>query len=146
MRFIYNDGGRSNYFKGKAGDCVTRAIANATGLDYKVIYDAINDLAKTERTSKRKRGTSSARNGVYKNTIKKYLEKVLGWTWHPTMQIGQGCKVHLAADELPAGTLIVSLSKHLTCVKDGVIYDTYDCSRNENRCVYGYWTNTKVNA
>lgn len=146
MQFIYNDGGRNNYFKGKAGDCVTRAIANATGLDYKVIYDAINDLAKTERISKRKRGTSSARNGVYKSTIKKYLEKVLGWVWHPTMQIGQGCKVHLDADELPAGTLIVSVSKHLTCVKDGVIYDTYDCSRGGNRCVYGYWTKPKVNA
>ena len=139
MKFIYNDGGRSNYFKGSAGDCVVRAICNATGKDYKEVYEAINKLAKSERTGTRKRGVSSARNGVYKGTIKKYIEKVLGWVWTPTMQIGQGCKVHLEANELPSGVLIVSLSKHLTCVKDGVLYDTYDCTRDSNRCVYGYW-------
>lgn len=31
-------------------------------------------------------------------------------------------------------------SKHLTCVKDRVLYDTYDCSRDGTRCVYGYWS------
>ena len=29
------------------------------------------------------------------------LSRRLGWTWTPTMAIGQGCKVHLRADELP---------------------------------------------
>ena len=137
MRFIYNDGGRSNYFKGKkgVGDCAIRAIAIATGLDYKKVYDDLKAL---------NNGTS-CRNGTPKNVDKKYLTK-LGWTWHPTMQIGQGCKVHLDADELPAGTLIVSVSKHLTCVIDGVINDTYDCSRDGSRCVYGYWTKPMVNA
>lgn len=140
MKFVYDDGGRSKYFRAEnVGDCVTRAIANATGLDYKVIYDRLNALAKSERTGKRKRGKSNSRDGVYKNTFKKYLEE-LGWTWHPTMQIGQGCKVHLCEEELPKGTLIVSVSKHLTCVKDGVLYDTYDCTRDGMRCVYGYWT------
>jgi hypothetical protein len=33
MKFIYSDGGRSKYFKGTAGDCVVRAICNATGKD-----------------------------------------------------------------------------------------------------------------
>lgn len=36
MKFHYSDGGRSNYFKAtNVGDCVTRAICNATGKDYK---------------------------------------------------------------------------------------------------------------
>lgn len=36
MDFVYNDGGRSRYFKAKSvGDCVTRAIAIATRTDYK---------------------------------------------------------------------------------------------------------------
>ena len=139
MQFNYNDGGRSKYFKGTTGDCVVRAICNATGKDYKEVYDAINELAKNERTSKRKRGKSNARTGVYKATIKRYIEGVLGWVWHPTMQIGQGCKVHLTAEELPKGNIIVSLSLHLTCVKDGILNDTYDCSRGGTRCVYGYW-------
>ena len=71
--------------------------------------------------------------------VKKYLKK-LGWNWTPTMFIGQGCKVHLKKNELPGGTLIVSCSKHITVVKNGVLHDTYDCSRRGTRCVYGYWT------
>jgi len=55
------------------------------------------------------------------------------------MAIGQGCRVHLRADELPAGRLIVVVSSHLVAVIDGVIHDTYDPSRNGNRCVYGYF-------
>ena len=56
------------------------------------------------------------------------------------MFIGQGCKVHLKKSELPAGTLLVSCSKHITVVIEGVLNDTYDCSRKGTRCVYGYWT------
>lgn len=63
----------------------------------------------------------------------------IGWKWVPTMQIGQGCKVHLDPNELPSGRLIVSVSKHLTAVLDGVIHDTYDPSRDGSRCVYGYF-------
>ena len=61
--------------------------------------------------------------------------------------------MHLTEEEIPNGVLIVSLSKHLTCVKDKVIYDTYDCSEktyydresgefmtNDTRAVYNYWT------
>lgn len=140
MEWIYDDGGRAAAgYKGTTGDCVCRAIAIATGKPYQEVYDDINALAKSERKGKKKRGISSARTGVYKDTVKKLLQQY-GWTWHPTMQVGQGCKVHLKADELPGGTLIVSVSKHETCVIDGVIHDTYDCSRNETRCVYGYWT------
>lgn len=140
MEVVYSDGGRSKYFKGKAGDCVCRAICNATGKDYKEIYDFINELSQRERTGKRKKGVSSARNGVYKDTTKKVIEDYLKWVWHPTMTIGSGCKVHLNENELPKGTLIVKTSKHLTCVKDGVLYDTYDCTREGTRCVYGYWS------
>ena len=140
MNFIYDDGGRSKYFKGQnVGDCVTRAICNATGLDYKKVYDDLNKLALNEHTKGHRGGKkSSSRNGVFKETYKKYLE-TLGWKWKPTMLVGQGCKVHLREDELPKGTIICSVSKHLTCIKDGVLYDTYDCSRNGTRCVYGYW-------
>ena len=141
MKFIHSDGGRNKYFKASnVGDCVCRAICNATGEDYKKIYDLINELSKNERTGKRKRGTSNARSGVYKSTEKKIIEDILGWKWHSCMTIGSGCKVHLTDSELPNGNLIVRVSKHLTCVKNGILYDTYDCSRNGTRCVYGYWS------
>ena len=139
MEWIYSTGGREKYYKQiDVGDCVTRAITNATGMDYKEVYDLINTYASREHLGKRKKYISSARNGVSKDTIWRIL-KDLGWTWIPCMFIGKGCQVHLNENELPMGTLIVAVSKHLTCVKDKVLYDTYDCSRNGNRCVYGYY-------
>jgi len=33
----------------------------------------------------------------------------------------------------------VKVSKHLTAVIDGVMYDTHDPSRGGSRCVYGYY-------
>lgn len=141
MKFVYSDGGRSNYYRTtNVGDCVTRAICNATGKDYKEVYDALNRITKESKPSKRERGTSSSRDGVHTRIAKKYIEEVLGWVWHPTMGIGTGCQVHLAEDELPTGNLILNLSRHFSCTRDGVLYDTYDCTRDGNRCVYGYWS------
>jgi hypothetical protein len=138
-RFRFDDGGRAAAgYRGKAGDCVVRAIAIATERPYQEIYELVNRAATRERTGKRKRGISNARTGVYKSSIHRVM-KELGWGWTPTMQIGSGCTVHLRANELPAGRLVVSVSKHLTAVIDGVIYDTHDCSRRGTRCVYGYW-------
>jgi hypothetical protein len=158
MKFVHNDGGRDAAgYKGDAGDCVTRSIAIATGRPYQEVYDALNKLAKRERTGVRKRGISSARSGVHKQTYRRYLESI-GWRWTPTMQIGVGCRVHLVYGELPPGRLIVSVSKHLTAVIDGVIHDTHDpqrrvywyddprqpgkATRITERCVYGYFQPT----
>lgn len=139
MNFMYNDGGRlAAGYKGATGDCVVRAISIATETDYQTVYDGINELAKRERKGKRKRGKSSSRTGVYRSTYEKYL-KSIGWTWHYTMTIGSGCKVHLRSEELPSGRIIVRLSRHLCAVIDGAVNDIYDPSRNETRCVYGYW-------
>lgn len=166
MKFAYDDGGRAAAgYKGNTGDCVTRAIAIAAELPYQTVYDTLNALARNERAGKWKRGKSSARTGVYKQTYRRYLES-LGWRWIPTMHIGQGCKVHLTDGELPPGRLVVIVSRHLTAVIDGVIHDTHDPQRevayfepdtgrdlkpgeqrNQNgifhigrRCVYGYWS------
>lgn len=139
MEFAYNDGGRAAAgYKGDTGDCVVRAIAIATEQPYQTVYDAINALAQQERLTKRHRHRSNARSGVSRQTYEKYLLGI-GWMWCATMRIGAGCTVHLKADELPSGKLIVRISKHVCAVIDGVIQDTYDPSRDEMRCVYGYF-------
>lgn len=139
MRYVFDDGGREAAgYKGFTGDCVCRSIAIATETPYKEVYDLINKMAKSERIGKWKRDKSSARNGVYKETTRRVME-YLGWEWVPTMTVGSGCKVHLKEDELPKGRIVVKLSKHCVAVIDGVIHDTYDPSRNETRCVYGYF-------
>lgn len=144
MTFVLNDGGRhAAGFKGQAGDCVCRAIAIASGLPYRQVYDrlAAGNAGQriTKRTAKSGRGRT-ARNGIYtqRKWFKDYMAE-LGFVWVPTMAIGSGCKVHLREDELPMGRLVCMLSKHACAVIDGHIHDTYDPSRGGQRCVYGYW-------
>lgn len=141
MEFLFNDGGRKNAgYVGETGDCACRAIAIATQSDYQTIYDLINHYGKMEKHSKRKRGTSNARTGVYRYTMDKIMLEHFGWKWNPTMKIGQGCKVHLKADELPMGRILCNVSKHYCAVIDGVVNDTHDPSREGTRCVYGYYS------
>lgn len=130
MKFVYDDGGRSKYFKASnVSDCAIRAISIATQKDYKEVYNALKEL----------NGGQSCRDGTPKKVSKKYLISV-GWKWHPCMTIGSGCQVHLTREELPNGRIVAEVSRHLVAIVDGVIHDTYDCSREGSRCVYGYWS------
>ena len=139
MAYQYNDGGRAAAgFKGDAGDCFTRAVAIATGRPYREVYDAVNRLEPVNGRKRRGLGRSTARGGVYRDDARAYLES-LGWVWVPCMSIGSGCKVHVRADELPPGRLILSLSRHYAAFVDGVLHDTYDSARDGTRCVYGYF-------
>ena len=84
MNRVYDDGGRSAAgFRGKAGDCVARSIAVATGLPYRHIYELLNEQAWRERPTGGCR--SSARNGVFRQTCQRVLES-LGWRWVPTIK------------------------------------------------------------
>lgn len=144
MDFVYNDGGRSRYFKAKSvGDCVTRAIAIATRTDYKEVYDSINKLAKAERVGSKKRHISSSRNGVYKITERKYLESI-GWSYKPLMKIGASEHYYLTESdletlELDNGRYILQIRRHLTAVVDGVINDTFNPSEYYDPMLYGYY-------
>lgn len=164
MKFVRDDGGRATAgFKGTAGDCVARAVAIASGRPYADVYKALA----AGMGSQRKSSGASARNGV--SVTRKWFKdqmRAWGFEWVPTMKIGSGCTVHLNANELPSGRLVVSLSKHYTAVIDGEIRDTYDPSERgctiyppnstevpkgarlldngyfayrPERCVYGYW-------
>ena len=145
MEFNFNDGGRADAgYKGRTGDCVTRAVAIAAELPYKQVYDRLADGNATQRVTKRiKKSRARARTaskGI--NTSRKWFKdymRSLGFKWVSTMGIGTGCKVHLKADELPKGRVIARVTRHYCAVIDGVINDTYDPSRGETRCVYSYW-------
>jgi hypothetical protein len=136
--FIYNDGGREKAgYQGTTSDCVTRAIAIALELPYQKVYDDLHALLKADKR-RIESGKTSPRQGIPKHISRKYLAS-FGWRFVPTMGIGTGCKVHLRADELPKGHIIVKVSKHLVAVINGIIYDTHDCTRGGTRCVYGYY-------
>jgi hypothetical protein len=146
LGFIHADGGRQAAgFQGGAGDCVVRAIAIAADRPYLEVYEALREAnaryagSRQTRLAKQiaERG-SSPRNGNHRSVFHDYILS-LGFEWVPTMAVGQGCQVHLRRDEIPAGRLIVKVSKHLCAVVDGVIYDTHNPARRGKRCVYGYY-------
>ena len=126
MKWNYNDGGRKLAgFKGSTGDCVTRAIAIATGKPYKEVYNDLFTRAKEYSKTRRNKIAKSIqkygatpRNGMWKEIYRPYLES-LGWKY----KVG-----NVKLNEFPAGTYICSVRKHLTVVKDGELYDTWDCS------------------
>jgi hypothetical protein len=111
---------------GRAGDCVARAIAIATDKPYREVYDELTALGWCERYE------------TYTPDAREYING-LGWHWTPTRAISSSRKVHLRADELPLGRLIVYVAQHLVAVIDGVIHDTYDSSRGGTRRVRGFY-------
>ena len=156
--FTYNDGGRAAAgYKGNAGDCVTRAVTIASGLPYQKVYAALSAGSKTQRKTKHGGPHSSARDGVdvKRKWFKDYMASI-GFRWVPTMAIGSGTTVHLNADELPSGRLVVAVSRHYTAMIDGIIHDMHDPRRgkhwtfepdtgqelkpNQGRNVNGVWT------
>lgn len=149
IEWVFDDGGRAEAgFKGeKTGDCVVRAIAIAAEIDYQKVYDDLFQATLNKRAvmaslelkyGAQARRHASPRTGVNKGIYKAYLAS-LGWNWKPVMGIGTGCTMHVRTDELPPERLILSLSGHIATVIDGVLHDTYDCSRDGTRCVYGYF-------
>ena len=123
--YKFNNGGWEG---AKRGDCVMRAISIATERPYNTVFNELMDLAREMKCLPNDR-----------KVFMPYLKNWLGWKWQPTMSIGSGCKVHLKTSELPGGRIICRVSKHLVAVIDGVIHDTYNPSRDETRCVYGYF-------
>jgi hypothetical protein len=148
VTYEFDDGGRKAAgWKGKGGDCVTRAIAIASGRPYREVYDRLAEGNATQRTGKRERqaqartGRKTALHGIFtkRKWFKDYMAE-LGFEWTATMGIGTGCEVHVRADELPTeGRLVLKLSKHFAAYVDGVLRDTRDSSRHGTRCVYGYY-------
>ena len=126
----------------------TRARPETASLDqsrlrrkglYQEVYDALNRLAQTERIGKRKRKTvqqSHRRVSRDLSSLSRIARMAMDldhvdWFRMPGPP---------AASELPRGPLIVKVSRHLTAVIDGVLYDTHNCSRGGMRCVYGYFS------
>lgn len=118
-------------------DCVCRAIAIATEMPYWEVHEGLLAQRESMRQTRRVR-VSSPDSGVNRVVYERYLA-ALGWEWVPVMGIGTGCTMRLAVGEVPAGRIIVRLSRHLAAVIDGVLHDSHDCSRGGTRCVYGYW-------
>lgn len=160
MPWVPDDGGRAAAgFRGKAGDCATRAFTiarfgpNPTGRQYRSVYDdlarLLRDWAFSGRTSKHKemyrsgRFPCTPRDGMMPAPLHRYAAEI-GWSWTPAKHIGQAATTHMVSAELPPGSLVVVQAKHYAAVVDGVVYDTWDSTVSRTaghgkRMVYGWW-------
>ena len=124
MKWVYNDGGRfAAGYQYHVNDCVCRALSIVTERPYREV----------QRTLK----TLDAVNPRGRSGYPQYLT-LLGFEWFPCTDI-----VHFSADELPQGRIVVQIKEHLAAVINGVLHDTYDCSRNGTAPgtvpIKGYW-------
>jgi hypothetical protein len=137
-----DDGGRRVHgYGGPDNDCVPRAVAIATGKPYPEVLDALTaETARYVKRWPRSRVTGwikRSRDGVgyrYDKIYGRYL-KSIGWQYTPAK-----ARIHLRADELPPGRLVVLVHRHAVAVIDGTIHDTYDSGMAGRRPVVGYWS------
>jgi hypothetical protein len=101
-------------------DCVARALAIVTQQPYREVQAALKAL---DPVNPRGRGG-----------FPKFLT-ARGFEFFPCT----AAVVHLSVDELPSGRIVVQIKEHLAAVIDGVLHDTYDCSRRDSVRVKGYW-------
>lgn len=133
MIYVYNDGGREAAgYKGRSRDCVTRAIAIAADLPYKQVYDTLLQSMRKKAKSKGRKLTTYPNDGIHDEVYAPYLV-TLGFKW--VSSIG-----YLEDDDLPKeGKVVVSMKGHLCAAVNGVVHDTYDCSRKGKRIFHGYY-------
>ena len=116
--YVFDDGGREAAgFKGRAGDCVTRAVAILTGTDYRQVY---NDAAKVyERVF----GVRTARNGVPFSAKNTELADQYGLV---RVKLPKGPKPTYSEAYERYGDCIVRTRKHVAAIVDGKLRDTFD--------------------
>lgn len=150
MPFKRTDGGRATAGRvnGNVGDCAIRAITIATTRPYGEVFTDMqaqyrhwvfnsNDALARDIKVFVKYGYIDfcmLEHGTPNAFIHHYLTQ-LGWMWTST----RGRGVLMQASHMPAGRVIVALSKHLTTVVDGVLHDTHDCSKGGAAIVHGHW-------
>lgn len=109
LQFQYGDAGRADAGYKHRRDCVTRAIVFATGKPYKEVY---LDLYTT--------CNANPGNGLSQTAYDRYMRRI-GWQY--INAVGKS----FTTDDIPTDTTVmVRIKRHLCCVINGVIHDTYD--------------------
>lgn len=104
-------------------DCTVRAISRATGRSWDRTYYELSNFARELAVM--------PDNIFYIDAyLSEYFEKVYSCRQNDKITVGDYVKHH------PYGTYLITMSGHITCAEDGVIYDTFDPS---DRFVWGVY-------
>ena len=120
MNFCYYN---ANPLGRRVNDCTVRAISLALGKTWDEAYDFLSHYAKSQ---------AIMMDEV--EYIDEFLEtnftKLCGCKGQVKVTVGQFANTH------PVGTFLITMNGHITCCKDGCIYDTFN---PQDRIVWGIY-------
>ena len=107
MYKYYNANSQGNF----VNDCVIRAIAVAENTTWEETYDDLSRIAK--------------KNGILLDDVN-FVDPLLDYRYNRIplprdMFVGDFVASH------PTGIYLITMKGHITVVRDGVVYDTFDC-------------------
>jgi hypothetical protein len=108
----------------RVGDCVKRAIAKGFEKDYKEVSLELNRYKKITNTKEYNSVDNYRPYIVANGGVRMSFPAVAG---KPRMNGDRMCEAY------PRGRYILEMAGHTSVMVDGVIYDSWDCSK---KCVY----------
>lgn len=106
--------------KAEINDCTIRAISVAEGISWDEAYEELS--------------TQARRKGLMMDSVEfveSYLDK-----HYKRVNLPKGLTVQDIAEDFSSGTYLVTMKGHITIVKDGIVFDTFDC---RDRLVRDVW-------
>ena len=104
-------------------DCTVRSISVAQGKTWDRVYDELSDLA-------REQGLMFSSTEFIDSYLDERYERVCYKNNKVAMTVGEFVETH------PTGVFLITMRGHITCVKDGVLYDTWNPS---DRLIWCAW-------
>lgn len=113
-------------------DCMIRAVAIATKEPYEKVHKIMYSFGW--------RATRSTSKGHWEDQITGTL-KELGFTFERISFPAERGKSRMTAKSMnESGVYLLRMSKHIACLDNGILKDTWDCSA---KCVYFAWKISK---
>lgn len=109
----------ANPLNNNTADCTVRAISTAEEKTWDETYRKLSRLAQ--------------RQGVIFDDvtfIEDYLDKRYPRQCHYSMTVGE------FIEEFPRDCFLITMKGHITCVKDGILIDTFDCRDRKMWCCW----------
>lgn len=109
-------------------DCMIRSVSIATKEPYDKVHKIMYKLGW--------RANRNSSKGIWEHQVTETL-KELGFKSNKISYTAERGKSRMTAKSMTEnGTYILRMAKHVACLENGVLKDTWDCS---NKCVYFAW-------
>ena len=104
----------SNPKKREVNDCVIRAISKAENKTWDEVYSELSTLAQNQR--------------ILLDDMR-FVEHYLDSKYDRVCYKRNGCRMTVGdfINRNQEGTYLITMQGHITCVKNGILFDTWDC-------------------